>query len=471
MQGTPGPSDSVPPQPAGRGRAWRAAMLGALVVAVVAAIAGVVALRGPSGPGAPADAAPTASTGLSPGIATGAAPGATPASTIGATQGLGTGAAASTARRFALVIGNGQKYAELPLPNPERDARLVAETLASLGFEVQFRQNVTSNEFRIALAEFLRRANDGQTDALLYFAGHGVRVGDRNYLLPVDVDMRSADETQALSIDLSAVLAEVRPEPSRARIFIIDACRDNPFAAQPDGKRGAKGLMQTDSSGSKLAFSAGPGQAAEDGPPGGHSVYARALVQQMKQPGVELDVVLRRVREQVHRETQSRQQPWDGGNPLAQFFFNPRTAAVAGGPPGAASPAGATATVRLLMQADAQLNTDAQGQPASLALRIYQLRDADAMRRASFDSLYDNEVHTLGSSLVRSPDRLFLQPGQNREIQVPLDAETRTLAVMGAFRELERARWRQVLAVPPGVSSATLRLQAGARGLDMAWVP
>ncbi|MFL6692758.1 MAG: caspase domain-containing protein, partial [Ramlibacter sp.] len=112
-------------------------------------------------------------------------------------------------RRVALVIGNG-RYPEIPLNNPEHDARLIAETLRTLDFEVGEHLNLNARDFRRVLRDFARRMEDDQVASVFYYAGHGVQIGGRNYLLPVDIALRDEAEVRDEAIDMQeALLARV----------------------------------------------------------------------------------------------------------------------------------------------------------------------------------------------------------------------------------------------------------------------
>ncbi|MEO7244630.1 MAG: type VI secretion system lipoprotein TssJ, partial [Rubrivivax sp.] len=366
-------------------------------------------------------------------------------------------------RRIALVIGNGQ-YPQAMLPNPEGDARLIATTLGALGFEVDLQLNLKAREFKRVLREFGRRMDDDQSASVFFYAGHGMQIDRRNYLLPVDLNLRDEGEVKDEAIDLQdALLARVDRVRPRARIFIIDACRDNPFADRARTTPAPSGLAEMAAPGALIAFSAAPGRTAEDGPPGGHSIYTRQLAQAMRTEGIEVEEMLKIVRIQVLRDTQERQIPWVNTSMVVNFAFNPgsgarpavQAAVVPAALPGARS-------LRLTMQAERLLNTDRQDGPASLALRVYVLRDAQAFQRASFDSLYDNDEATLGAALLRR-ETVHLRPGEQRELLLALGSDAHVIAVFAAYRELDRTQWRTQLAIPTDETVPVARLDAMAR--------
>jgi type VI secretion system VasD/TssJ family lipoprotein len=360
-------------------------------------------------------------------------------------------------RRIALVIGNG-RYPEIPLNNPEHDARLIAQTLRSLGFEVGEYLNLTARDFKRVLREFARRMDDDQVASVFYYAGHGVQLGGRNYLLPVDIALRDEAEVRDEAIDVhGALLAHVDRVRPRARIFIIDACRNDPFAAR-GRSRNANGLAEMAAPGALIAFSAAPGGVAEDGPIGGNSVYTRHLATELRSTGVEVEEMMKAVRVKVLRDTAQRQIPWVNTSMVVNFMFNPGAASAAAPP---------RRNLQVLLQAQRSLNTDARNTSASLALRVYVLRDATGFEKATFDSLYDDDEATLGSNvLVR--ESLHLRPGETRELALELSGDARAVAVFGAFREIEHSQWRATLPLPLG-TLARARVDAQARELQLGW--
>ena len=130
--------------------------------------------------------------------------------------------------------------------------------------------------------------------------------------------------------------------------------------------------------------------------------------------------------------------------------------------------AGPKRNLQLLVQAQRSLNTDARNASASLALRVYVLRDASGFEKASFDSLYDDDEATLGSNvLVR--ESLHLRPGEARELALEVSGDARAVAVFGAFREIEHSQWRAVLPLPAGALAPRARVDAQARQLQVGW--
>lgn len=238
---------------------------------------------------------------------------------------------AAQERRIALVIGNA-RYRTLPLNNPENDARLIASRLRGLGFEVREHLNLGVREFRRVVRDFARRVQDDEAVALFYYAGHGVQIDGRNYLLPVDVDLRDEEEIKDESVDIDELfISRLEKARARARIVILDACRDNPFRGATRNLRTSGGLAEMAARGTLVAFSSAPGAAAEDGAPGTHSAYTRHLAEEMMAEGVEIEQVFKNVRVKVLRDTRERQVPWVNTSLTANFSFNPGRAAETAG--------------------------------------------------------------------------------------------------------------------------------------------
>ena len=113
-----------------------------------------------------------------------------------------------------------------------------------------------------------------------------------------------------------------------------------------------------------------------------------------------------------------------------------------------------------------ELNPDLRGRPSPLVLRTYELKTRAAFDAADFFSLWDREKETLGAELV-ARDELVLQPGATgRRIERRAQEDTRVFAVVAAFRDIERARWRDAVAELPQ-QTHRLELQLAARELAL----
>ena len=234
--------------------------------------------------------------------------------------------AAATEKRIAVVIGNA-RYPAIPLNNPENDARVVAATLRKLGFEVSEHVNLPVKKFRQVLRDYVRRLQNESGIGLLYYAGHGVQIDGRNYLLPVDINLRDEEEIKDEAVDIDDLfMSKLARAKTRGLIIILDACRDNPFRAKTRNIQATGGLAEMGVAGAFIGYSAAPGATAEDGPAGTNSVFTRHLVKEMISPGVEIEATFKNVRLRVLEETRRRQMPWSNTSLTIDFHFNPLVA-------------------------------------------------------------------------------------------------------------------------------------------------
>lgn len=224
-------------------------------------------------------------------------------------------------RRVALVIGNSAYQSVAPLANPRNDAVDLTEALTLAGFEVIEGLDLTRNEMTSTIREFVDQL-EGASTGLFFYAGHGLQVDGRNYMIPTDMVLRSEADLQLQAIDMNLVLAHMERDP-RVNIIMLDACRDNPFA-QSMTRSLARGLapMETRSVGSLVVYSTQPGAVADDGV-GRNSPFTSAFLKYANQPGLEIQQMLRRVRGEVISATDNRQVPWDHSSLTGDVFLIP----------------------------------------------------------------------------------------------------------------------------------------------------
>lgn len=222
--------------------------------------------------------------------------------------------------RIALIIGN-STYANMPLANPENDARLMAATLRSVGFEVTELINADQKQMKRAVRDFGERLERtaGRAIALFYYAGHGVQVGGRNYLIPVGARISRESDVDIESVAADSVLGTLSFARTRTNLVILDACRNNPYAR---GFRSlSTGLARMDApQGTLIAYVTAPGQVAADGT-GANSPYTAALAQAIVQHPEPVEQVLKRVRLSVMAATSETQVPWEASSLTTDFYF------------------------------------------------------------------------------------------------------------------------------------------------------
>ena len=230
---------------------------------------------------------------------------------------------AMSAQRVALVIGN-SNYAHVPvLPNPRNDASDIGAALERLGFAVTRLENADRNSLWQGLQEFKRAASVSKVAAVFY-AGHGIEVDQRNFLVPVDARLASDQDVEFETVPLDLVMRAL-DGASELRLVILDACRDNPFAAKMQ-RSGAtrsigRGLARLEPSEQTLvAYSAEAGTVASDGD-GRNSPYTEALLRHIEEPGLELDLMFRHVRDSVLSSTGGSQRPFTYGSLSSQGVY------------------------------------------------------------------------------------------------------------------------------------------------------
>ncbi|MEY4911262.1 MAG: hypothetical protein RL761_925 [Pseudomonadota bacterium] len=218
------------------------------------------------------------------------------------------------AARTALVIGNSTyTKPDVALKNAASDARLMKETLESLGFEVIFRVDVDRRAMQAAFRDFQELIKLKKGIATFYFAGHGVQVQGRNYIVPIGAHLVRDTDARENALDVDVMLQAVRDTGAQLNLFILDACRNNPLLATQRGagedaaEAGLAAMRPPE--GALVAFATEPGRVASDGEGAGHGLYTKHLAKWMKAPNLTLEQVFKRTRESVKRESADAQTP------------------------------------------------------------------------------------------------------------------------------------------------------------------
>lgn len=230
--------------------------------------------------------------------------------------------------RVALVVGNG-KYENAPtLANPRHDADEVAALLRNMGWNVLTGIDVTRPMFEKKIKEFITLLQSANT-GLLFYAGHGLQVVGKNYLIPVDApQFNNNTDLRFGAFKLDDILADMSHLEKTSLIF-LDACRNNPLARSLvaknrslDGAYEAKGLAQvTANLGTFIGYSTQPDNVAEDGDEGSNSPFTKALLRHMGTPDISIFDVMARVTREVVKETNHRQVPWQHSALIDAFYF------------------------------------------------------------------------------------------------------------------------------------------------------
>jgi hypothetical protein len=223
--------------------------------------------------------------------------------------------------RVALVIGN-SNYKTAPLLNPGNDASAMAELLGKAGFTVAKQLDTSRDQLQAAVDRFGLAIRDPKVKfGVFYYAGHGLQLDWRNYLVPVSANIRSATDVPAQTVDVSHLLRYMEQAKGRSFLIILDACRDDPFAGAY--RPPAKGLSQFDAPvGSLLAYATAPGTVARDGD-GNNGLYTGFLLREFAVQGARLEDAFKRVRLSVRLASKGAQVPWESTSLEEDLYFFP----------------------------------------------------------------------------------------------------------------------------------------------------
>jgi hypothetical protein len=222
--------------------------------------------------------------------------------------------------RIALVIGNGAYGGGAELPNPGNDAQAMGDSLRQLGFTVVELRDGSKARMDEAIVRVRDALKGKQGVGMLYYAGHGLQLDWRNYMVPVDAQIATSSDVPVQAVDVGSVIDAFKAAGNRMNILVLDACRDNPFATSASGK----GLAPLDAPpGTFFAFATAPGNVAEDGDvKAGNGLYTGFLLQELKKPAARIEDVFKRVRLNVRKQSQGRQVPWESTSLEEDFVFN-----------------------------------------------------------------------------------------------------------------------------------------------------
>jgi hypothetical protein len=378
----------------------------------------------------------------------------------------------------AFVVGNGAYKHVTHLPNPPLDASTMASLLRNMGFEVVEGIDLGRDGMTEKLREFALKTQ-GADIALFFYAGHGISVNGKNYLIPVDADLKSeVDIKFGAAIDVDVALDQTMAD-AKIKLIFLDACRDNPFAARVRSAARTRSVVvgnglaeMTTGEGTLIAFATGPGQTALDGNVGQNSPFTRALLNHIGNPGVEIQQAMTQVRAQVNDETQKQQLPWGHTNLIGAVYLNATantatTEAKANTAP--ATTASANADVELefwrsikdsnkVEEFNAYLLKYPNGQFKSLALaRIAVLQSQKntvtaSTTRSAPETVVVREVDIFSAEAsIASENEILLDPQARRDIQNRLNLIGFETPITGNFGDPTRrslVRWQTARGYP-----------------------
>jgi formylglycine-generating enzyme required for sulfatase activity len=222
--------------------------------------------------------------------------------------------------RLALVIGNGDYKAVSRLNNAVKDSRDMSKSLQGLGFEVLGGENLSAEAMKRSIIEFGEKLSTKKGIGVFYYAGHGVQLNGRNYLIPVEASGLREKSIEFDAVDVNRVLAEMDAAKNELNLVILDACRTNPFTRSWRGS--TEGLASINApSGTLIAYATSPGEVASDGK-GENGLYTAALLKWMVEPDLKVEEMFKKVRVEVVKASQNKQIPWESSSLQGDFYFN-----------------------------------------------------------------------------------------------------------------------------------------------------
>jgi hypothetical protein len=231
------------------------------------------------------------------------------------------GGAFADGKRVALVIGNSNYTYAGQLRNPANDAKDIAAQLQKVGFDVIVLLDADRTRMAAAVEDFTSRIA-GAEAALFYYAGHGIQYANRNWLIPIDVEVKSNTQPKLSLLALDEIQEGIADQKVGTTILVLDACRDNPFAVRVGTRAVAAAGLAAVKGGNDtyIAFSTEPGNVAVDGA-GRNSPFADALLKAIPKIGQSLHKAMLAVKQEVRKATGGQQTPWTQDNLPADFYF------------------------------------------------------------------------------------------------------------------------------------------------------
>ena len=283
---------------------------------------------------------------------------------------------AAAEKRVALIIGNSAYVNASPLANPVNDASDMAAALQKVDFEVILGTDLGKPAFDAKIRDFVRILDRADV-ALLFYAGHGLQVSGRNYLIPIDAKLQGERDLDFEAISVDFVLKQMELDrDGKTNVVFLDACRDNPLGrnlARTMGTRSAsigQGLAQVQTGvGTFIAYSTQPGNVALDGQ-GRNSPFTAALAKRVAEPGRNLTSVMIDVRKDVLSATGGKQVPWDHSALTGDFYFH-----LAAAPGTLPKPDGGDATLKRLRDLEEEVKKNANPQKTANMIELAQARE------------------------------------------------------------------------------------------------
>jgi len=230
-------------------------------------------------------------------------------------------------QKYALVIGNGNYANITKLNNPVNDANDMEAALKGLGFTVDKVLNGNLSQMENGITNLKNRLKGAKNSyGFFFYAGHGVQSNGENYLIPVDANIQSESFLRRQSLGVQEMLDELNDAGNELNVVVLDACRDNPFPWKRSGSRGLQ-VVGNQPADSIIVYATSAGSTAADGT-GRNGLFTSHLLNNLKQPGLEVAEVFRLTMGDVVRASNSQQRPavYNQFAGLAYLGSKPQTA-------------------------------------------------------------------------------------------------------------------------------------------------
>lgn len=236
---------------------------------------------------------------------------------------------ATDGKRVALVIGNSKYQNAQELANPTNDSVAISAALTELGFKVIEGENLSKQDMDLKIREFARDVATAEV-GLFFYAGHGMQINGKNYLIPVDAMLADETAIEFETVNVDQILGYMASE-MRVSIALLDACRNNPLARRFKRKLMASREVKDNEGlaaptqrigGTLIGFATSPDETAQDGI-GKNSPFTTALLKHIGTKGLEIEQMFKRVKSDVNSVTNQEQTPWTNSALLTEFYLNP----------------------------------------------------------------------------------------------------------------------------------------------------
>ncbi len=239
---------------------------------------------------------------------------------------VGGTAPAGTERRIAIVIGNKDYQHVASLRNPLNDAADMGKVLGQLGFEVITLTNASYQQLMAGLNRFKDKL--AATDvALVYYSGHGVSYAGKNYLMPVDAELRCLEQVEEYGIALNRVLGDLTSYGVKTSFVFLDACRNLPDLKICDATKKEvtvqAGLVKPTNNprGSLIVYATDEGSTADDNVTGRNGLFTEALLRYLVQPNLTVKEIVDQASVLVEQKSNGRQSPGVYDKIRGDFIF------------------------------------------------------------------------------------------------------------------------------------------------------